>query len=90
VKIRVHFRDESSEDYDANLAEVFNDGSLRLSKRTEKESGLVNAAGQKQLEVTFLMVRIIRRDLWAEVELIDAGEPQVIEVGRREPVLAVN
>ena len=84
MKIRVLMADGSSRDFDANLAEVFPDGSLRLSRRSERESGLVNAAGQKQLEVTFLLVRIIRRELWAEVELIDVGEPQIIEIGRRD------
>ena len=76
--------DGSSRDFDANMAEVFTDGSLRLTHRSERDSGLVNAAGQKQLEVTLLLVRIIRRDLWAEVELFDVGEPQVIEIGRRD------
>ena len=85
MKIRVFMTDGSEpRDFDANVAEVFPDGSLRLTRRTERESGLVNAAGQKQLEVTFLLIRIIRRDLWAEVELIDVGEPQVFEIGRRE------
>jgi hypothetical protein len=90
VQIRVHFQDESSQDYDANHVEIAGDGSLLLAHKAQKESPVMTAGGQRQIEITQRLVRIIRRDLWAEVELVDAGEPEIIEFGRREPALAVN
>jgi hypothetical protein len=92
VKIRVHFQDESSEDYDANHVEIAGDGSLLLAHKTQRESGVVDASGRKALEITQRLVRIIRRDLWAEVELVDVGEPEVITLGgaQRELARAVN
>jgi hypothetical protein len=90
VNIRVHFADDSTEDYPANHVEIAGDGSLLLAHKSQRESPVVAANGQRQIELTSKLIRIIRRDLWAEVELIDADEPEILEFGRREPALAVN
>ena len=84
MKIRVHFQDDSTEDYPANHVEIAGEGSLWLTHRSQKQSPITDAAGRHQIEINQTLIRIIRRDLWAEVELVEVGEPEIIEIGDRQ------
>jgi hypothetical protein len=85
VKIRVHFTDGGPKEYDANAVDTARDGALVLSKRHLKKAVL---AGQPD-ELTNKVVRVIRRDLWREAEVLDASDADVIELGQR-PVSVAN
>ena len=76
----MHFEDGSEREFEANSTAVGPDGSLQLLQRTEKRSGIVGVPD----EVNMRLVRLIRRDLWREVEVVEYGEAQVIEIGRPE------
>jgi len=76
--------DGAVRDFPANHVEIAGDGSLLLAFKSQKESPIAHASGQRMIELTQRLIRVIRRDLWTEVELIDADEPEVIEIGRPE------
>lgn len=69
----------SREDLDANHVQVANDGSLVIMKMTQRRSGVADVRGQEQVTVEQRLVRIIRRDLWREVETVDVEVDEAVE-----------
>jgi len=94
LKVRVIFEDGSYRDvpvadgWGTNVS-VANDaaGSLSIGQNRQIENRLLN-----RWEIEGRMLAIIRRNennsTWREVQLLDADEPSVIEIGK--PKLAVN
>ena len=94
MKVRVIFEDGSfrefavSEGWGCNVS-VANDaaGSLSIGQNRQIENRLLN-----RWEVEGKMLGIIRRNeanaAWREVQLLEADEPSVIEIGK--PKLAIN
>jgi hypothetical protein len=83
VKLRILFEDGTRREYDANRTDVM-DGWLQLSQFHVKRAVI---AGQPD-EVSSRLVGLWRRDQVRMVEVVDAGEPEIVEVGKPNGALS--
>lgn len=77
TRLRVEFERGGTEDFDANQLNIAPDGSLVISKVEVRTSRL--AGGQQEVESK--IVKVIRRDLWLNVETVELGAPLLVSGG---------